>query len=76
MGAVLIESLKGSADRRTKCPWQDTVNRMQNMRCSLIELFDLAFKRHPVDLPGIAINAIWQAKVHRLPAHQWLRGVD
>ncbi|MEO8806435.1 MAG: hypothetical protein ABI433_10145 [Burkholderiaceae bacterium] len=49
---------------------------MQNMRCSLIELFDLAFKRHPVDLPGIAINAIWQAKVHRLPAHQWLRGVD
>jgi DNA-binding transcriptional LysR family regulator len=42
---------------------------------SLVEPFDLAFRPHPVDLPEIAINVFWHAKMHRSPAHQWLRGV-
>lgn len=42
---------------------------------SLVEPFDLSFRPHPVDLPEIAINLFWHAKVHRSPAHQWLRGV-
>ena len=42
---------------------------------SLIEPFDLTFKPHPVELPEIAINVFWHAKVHRSPLHQWLRGV-
>lgn len=42
---------------------------------SLVEPFDLTFLPHPVDLPEIAINVFWHAKMHRSPAHQWLRGV-
>jgi DNA-binding transcriptional LysR family regulator len=42
---------------------------------SLVEPFDLTFRPHPIDLPEIAINVFWHAKVHRSPAHQWLRGV-
>lgn len=42
---------------------------------SLAEPFGLTFRTHPVDLPEIAINLFWHAKVHRSPAHQWLRGV-
>jgi DNA-binding transcriptional LysR family regulator len=42
---------------------------------SLVEPFDLTFRPHPVDLPEIAINVFWHAKVHRSPVHQWLRGV-
>ena len=42
---------------------------------SLVEPFDLTFLPHPIDLPEIAINVFWHAKVHRSPAHQWLRGV-
>lgn len=42
---------------------------------SLAEPFDLSFRPHPVDLPEIAINVFWHAKVHRSPAHQWMRGV-
>lgn len=42
---------------------------------SLAEPFDLTFRPHPMDLPEIAINVFWHAKVHRSPAHQWLRGV-
>ena len=42
---------------------------------SLVGPFDLAFRPHPVDLPEIAINVFWHAKMHRSPAHQWLRGV-
>ena len=42
---------------------------------SLVEPFDLTFRPHPVDLPEIAINVFWHAKVHRSPAHQWLRGL-
>jgi DNA-binding transcriptional LysR family regulator len=42
---------------------------------SLVEPFELSFRTHPVDLPEIAINLFWHAKVHRSPAHQWLRGV-
>lgn len=42
---------------------------------SLIEPFQLIQRRHPVDLPEVAINVFWHAKVHRSPAHQWLRGV-
>ena len=42
---------------------------------SLVEPFDLTFRPHPVELPEIAINVFWHAKVHRSPAHQWLRGV-
>jgi DNA-binding transcriptional LysR family regulator len=41
---------------------------------SLVEPFDLTFHPHPVDLPEIAINVFWHAKVHRSPVHQWLRG--
>ena len=37
--------------------------------------FDLTFRPHPIDLPAIAINVFWHAKVHRSPAHQWLRGL-
>ena len=42
---------------------------------SLVEPFDLTFRPHPIDLPEIAINVFWHAKVHRSPAHQWLRRV-
>jgi DNA-binding transcriptional LysR family regulator len=42
---------------------------------SLVEPFDLTLRPHPVDLPEIAINLFWHAKVHRSPVHQWLRGV-
>ena len=42
---------------------------------SLAEPFDLTFRPHPVDLPEVAINVFWHAKVHRSPIHQWLRGV-
>lgn len=42
---------------------------------SLVEPFDLTYRPHPVDLPEIAINVFWHAKVHRSPAHQWLRGI-
>ena len=42
---------------------------------SLVEPFDLTFRTHPIELPEIAINVFWHAKVHRSPAHQWLRGV-
>jgi DNA-binding transcriptional LysR family regulator len=42
---------------------------------SLAEPFDLTFRPHPIDLPEIAINVFWHAKVHRSPVHQWLRGV-
>jgi len=42
---------------------------------SLVEPFELSYRPHPVDLPEIAINVFWHAKVHRSPAHQWLRGV-
>lgn len=42
---------------------------------SLVDPFDLSFRPHPVDLPEIAINVFWHAKVHRSPAHLWLRGV-
>ncbi len=42
---------------------------------SLAEPFGLSFRPHPVALPEVAINVFWHAKVHRSPAHQWLRGV-
>ena len=42
---------------------------------SLAKPFDLTFRAHPVDLPEVAINLFWHAKVHRSPVHQWLRGV-
>ncbi|WP_425258966.1 LysR family transcriptional regulator [Rubrivivax sp. RP6-9] len=42
---------------------------------SLAEPFGLAHRPHPVALPEIAINVFWHAKVHRSPAHQWLRTV-
>jgi DNA-binding transcriptional LysR family regulator len=41
----------------------------------LLEPFDLTFRPHPIDLPEVGINVFWHAKVHRSPAHQWLRGV-
>ena len=37
--------------------------------------FGLRFLPHPIDLPEVAINLFWHAKVHRSPAHQWLRGL-
>jgi DNA-binding transcriptional LysR family regulator len=42
---------------------------------SLAEPFDLRVRPHPVELPEIAINVFWHAKVHRSPVHQWLRGI-
>jgi DNA-binding transcriptional LysR family regulator len=42
---------------------------------SLAEPFGLTFRPHPIPLPEVAINVFWHAKVHRSPAHQWLRGV-
>jgi DNA-binding transcriptional LysR family regulator len=42
---------------------------------SLCEPFDLTSRAHPVDLPEVAINVFWHAKVHRSPAHLWLRSV-
>lgn len=42
---------------------------------SLVDPFELAYRPHPVDLPEVAINVFWHAKVHRSPAHQWLRGI-
>ena len=42
---------------------------------SLAEPFGLAWRPHPVDLPPVAINVFWHAKVHRSPAHQWLRAL-
>jgi len=41
----------------------------------LAEPFGLTCLPHPVKLPEIAINVFWHAKMHRSPAHQWLRGV-
>ncbi len=40
---------------------------------SLVEPFDLTYRPLPIALPEIAINLFWHAKVHRSPAHQWLR---
>lgn len=42
---------------------------------TLAEPFELALRPHPVELPEVAINVYWHAKVHRSPAHQWMRGV-
>jgi DNA-binding transcriptional LysR family regulator len=42
---------------------------------SLVGPFELTYRPHPIDLPEVAINVFWHAKVHRSPAHQWLRGV-
>ena len=42
---------------------------------SLAEPFDLAYRPHPVELPEVAINVFWHAKMHRAPPNQWLRGV-
>jgi len=41
----------------------------------LAEPFGLVYRSHPVQLPPVAINAFWHAKMHRAPANQWLRGV-
>ncbi len=41
----------------------------------LAEPFGLRFLPHPIDLPEVAINVFWHAKVHRSPVHQWLRGL-
>ena len=41
----------------------------------LAEPFNLAYRPHPVELPEVAINLFWHAKVHRSPVHQWLRGL-
>lgn len=41
----------------------------------LAEPFGLRYLPHPVPLPQVSINAFWHAKMHRSPAHQWLRAV-
>lgn len=41
----------------------------------LLQPFGLAQVAHPARLPEIAINVFWHAKVHRSPAHQWLRAL-
>lgn len=42
---------------------------------SLVKPFDLQFLPHPIELPEVAINVFWHAKVHRSATHQWLRGL-
>ena len=42
---------------------------------SLAEPFDLGYLSLPIELPEIAINVFWHGKVHRSPAHQWLRAL-
>jgi DNA-binding transcriptional LysR family regulator len=42
---------------------------------SLAAPFALRHLPHPVALPEVAINVFWHAKVHRSPAHLWLRGL-
>lgn len=37
--------------------------------------FDLVSRKHPADLPEVAIHAFWHARFHRDPANQWLRGL-
>lgn len=39
----------------------------------LAEPFGLVARLHPIALPEVPINLFWHAKVHRSPAHQWLR---
>lgn len=39
----------------------------------LLQPFGLAKVAHPAQLPDVAINAFWHAKVHRSPANRWLR---
>jgi DNA-binding transcriptional LysR family regulator len=47
----------------------------ERLAASLKQPFGLIHRPHPVELPEIAINVSWHAKVHRSPAHQWLRTV-
>ena len=35
--------------------------------------FELAYVKHSVTLPEIAINMLWHAKYHKDPANEWLR---
>jgi DNA-binding transcriptional LysR family regulator len=42
---------------------------------SLTEPFGLVSRPHPFTLPPVAINVFWHAKVHRSPAHKWLRAL-
>lgn len=42
---------------------------------TLAEPFGLTMRPHPVRLPQVPINMFWHAKVHRAPAHQWLRSM-
>ncbi len=41
----------------------------------LAEPFGLIHRPLPMDVPAVAINLFWHFKVHRSPAHQWLREV-
>jgi DNA-binding transcriptional LysR family regulator len=41
----------------------------------LLEPFKLLKLPHPARLPDVAIKLFWHAKVHRSPAHQWLRAL-
>ena len=47
----------------------------ERLAMHLAEPFGLRYLPHPAPLPDIGINVFWHAKVHRSPAHQWLRGV-
>ncbi len=41
----------------------------------MTEPFGLLSRKHPAELPEVAIHAFWHARFHRDPANQWLRGV-
>lgn len=41
----------------------------------LASTYGLQYRKHPVALPSVSISLSWHARVHRSPAHQWLRGV-
>lgn len=42
---------------------------------SLAGPFGLAWRPLPFAMPEVSITVFWHAKVHRSPAHRWLRGV-
>lgn len=47
----------------------------QPLADSLCAPFGLVQVPHPVELPEVAINLFWHARVHRDPANAWLRGL-
>lgn len=47
----------------------------QRLADRMCKPFGLVAVANPADLPDIPINVFWNAKFHREPANQWLRGL-